>query len=89
MNIYACSNRTNPAPNVPYAPEELRLADATYALSACIYGDGGHFVELVARDFTSNRLLLFCDGMTNNNAKFVEYKGSAGKFPLNHMKKRL
>jgi len=42
------------------------------------------------RDFTSKRLLLlFCDGMTNNNAKFVEYKGSAGKFPLNHMKKRL
>ena len=36
-----------------------------YALSACIYGDGGHFVELVARDFTSNRL-LFCDGMTYN-----------------------
>ena len=65
INIYACSNRTNPAPNVPYAPEELRLADATYALSACIYGDGGHFVELVVRDFTSNRL-LFCDGMTNN-----------------------
>jgi len=24
-----------------------------------------------------------------NNAKFVEYKGSAGKFPLKHMKKRL
>ena len=39
------------------------------------------------RDFTSNRF-LFCDGMTNN-AKFVEYKGSAGKFPLNYMKKRL
>ncbi len=88
MNIYACSNRTNPAPNVPYAPKELRLADTTYALSACIYGDGTHFVELVVRDFTSNRL-LFCDGMTNN-AKFVEYKGSAGNtFPLNHMKKRL
>ena len=86
MNIYACSNRTNPNPNVPYAPEELHLADTAYALSACIYGDGGHFVALV-RDFTSNRL-LFCDGMTNN-AKFVEYKGSAGKFPLNHMKKRL
>ncbi len=33
------------------------------------------------RDFTSKRLLLlFCDGMTNNNAKFVEYKGSAGSF---------
>ena len=69
------------------APEELHLADTTYALSACVYGDGGHFVALV-RDFTSNRL-LFCDGMTNNNAKFVEYKGSAGKFLLNHMKKRL
>ena len=68
----------------------MSLADTTYyALSACIYGDGGHFVELaeVVRDFTSNRL-LFCDGMTNN-AKFVEYKGSAGKLPLNYMKKRL
>ena len=86
MNIYACSNRTNPNPNVPYAPEELHLADTAYALSACIYGDGSHFVALV-RDFASNRL-LFCDGMTNN-AKFVEYKGSAGKFPLSHMKKRL
>ncbi len=65
----------------------MRLADTTYyALSACIYGDGGHFVELaeVVRDFTSNRL-LFCDGMTNN----AKYKGSAGKFPLNHMKQRL
>ena len=28
-------------------------------------------------------------GRMTNNAKFVEYKGSAGKFPLNHMKKRL
>ena len=42
MNIYACSNRTNQNPNVPYAPEELHLADTAYALSACIYGDGGH-----------------------------------------------
>ena len=31
---------------VSYAPEELHLADTTYALSACIYGDGGHFVKL-------------------------------------------
>jgi hypothetical protein len=87
MNIYACSNRTNPAPNVPYAPEELHLADTTYALFACIYGGDSHFVSLVRGDFTSNRLLK-CDGM-NNNAQFVEYKGSAGKFPLSLMGKRL
>ena len=86
VNIYAASNRTNPDPYVPYAPEELRLAHTTYALSSCVYGDGSHFVALV-RDFTSNRL-LFCDGMTNN-AQFVEYKGSAGKFPLMLMRKRL
>jgi hypothetical protein len=67
-------------------PEELHLADTTYALFACIYWGDSHFVSLV-RDFTSNRLLK-CDGM-NNNAQFVEYKGSAGKFPLSLMGKRL
>ena len=70
-------------------PEELHLADTTYALFACIYGGDSHFVSLVVRDFTSNRLLK-CDGMNNNNAQFVEYnKGSAGKFPLSLMGKRL
>jgi hypothetical protein len=85
VNIYAASNRTNPDPYVPYAPEELRLAHTTYALSSCVCGDGSHFVALV-RDFTSNRL-LFCDGMTNN-AQFVDYKGSAGKFPLMLMRNK-
>jgi hypothetical protein len=69
-------------------PEELHLADTTYALFACIYGGDSHFVSLVVRDFFTSNRLLKCDGM-NNNAQFVEYKGSAGKFPLSLMGKRL
>ena len=66
----------------------FHLRDITpyYTPSACIYGDGSHFVSIV-RDFSTDRL-FFCDGMTNN-AQFVEYKASAGKFPITISRKRL
>ena len=68
-------------------PDILHLRDITYYTpSACIYGDGSHFVSIV-RDFSTDRL-FFCDGMTNN-AQFVEYKASAGKFPITISRKRL
>jgi hypothetical protein len=56
-------------------------------LSACIYGEGSHFVTIV-RDFSNNRL-LYCDGM-ENNAQFVEYKATTGGlFPVTISRKSL
>ena len=47
------------------------------------YTNGSHFVSIV-RDFSTDRL-FFCDGMT----QFVEFKASAGKFPITISRKRL
>ena len=56
-------------------------------LSACIYGEGSHFVTIV-RDFSNNRL-LYCDGM-ENNAQFVEYKATReGLFPVTLSRKEM
>ena len=68
-------------------PDIFHLRDIPYTPSACIYGDGSHFVSIIVRDFSTDRL-FFCDGMTNN-AQFVEYKASAGKFPITISRKRL
>ena len=67
-------------------PEQIQLGDTAYTLSACIYGDGSHFVSLV-RAFSTKRIFK-CDGMTNN-AQFVEYKASTGTFPVVIAKKNL
>jgi len=83
MHGYVISNDKTITKSVP---EQLQLGDITYTLSACSYGEGAHFVS-IARDFSSNRL-LFCDGMANN-AQFVEYKASTGKFPTRISRKEL
>ena len=67
-------------------PEQLQLGDTAYTLSACIYGEGSHFVSIV-RDFSTDRL-FFCDGMTNN-AQFVEYKATTGTFPVKISRKSI
>ena len=59
-------------------PDRIQLGDTNYTLSACIYGDGGHFISMV-RDFQTNRLYI-CDGMANN-AQFVEVKSTTATFP--------
>jgi hypothetical protein len=48
-------------------PDRIQLGDTHYTLSACIYGDGAHFISMV-RDFQTNRLYT-CDGMANNAPK--------------------
>ena len=68
-------------------PDQIQLGDSNYTLSACIYGDGGHFITLV-RDFPTNRLFL-CDGMANN-AQFVEVKSTTTTtFPDKFSKKTM
>ena len=66
-------------------PDQIQLGDTNYTLSACIYGDGGHFISMV-RDFSTNRLFLCDDGMVNN-AQFVEVKSTATMFPGTFSKK--
>ena len=64
-------------------PDRIQLGDTNYTLSACIYGDGGHFISMV-RDFQTNRLYI-CDGMANN-AQFVEVKSTTATFPDKYSK---
>ena len=59
-------------------PDEILLADTSYRLSACIYGDNCHFVTMV-RDFSTNQVLI-CDGMSND-AKFIEHNSFIKSFP--------
>ena len=67
--------------------DRIQLGDTAYTLSACIYGEGSHFVTIV-RDFSNNRL-LYCDGM-ENNAQFVEYKATTGGlFPVTILRKTM
>ena len=48
----------------------------SYKLSACVYGDGVHFVA-IGREFATGKL-YYCDGM-ENNAQMVEQ--SFASFP--------
>jgi len=88
VKVYAVNHRkdTSNTPFLQSVPEQVQLGDTAYTLSACIYGDGSHFVSIV-RDYSTKRL-LFCDGMMNN-AQFIDYKASSGAFPLILLSKEL
>ena len=65
-------------------PDSLNLGNTEYKLSACVYGDGSHFVS-ITRNFIEG-VLYYCDGR-QDNAQFLKQRFL--HFPLDFKGKRL
>ena len=65
-------------------PSSMVLGGFEYYLSACIYGDGSHFIAIVLT--LSDGVHYTCDGM-HESAALVKYEGDS--FPAQYCGKNL